>query len=115
MYIFILILLYYPSIYLMIYWISEKGFNRGDSICYISISPIFPHKDAFFHGAHIHVECLNNIKNNYMATLEPYPVPFFVDRRKLDIGKRRICCLKRWVISLFGSQLKTRFPRGSVG
>ena len=57
---------------------SEKSFNRGDSICYICKSFIFSHVDAFFHGAPFHVECLNDIGNGWMATLEPDPVPFFM-------------------------------------
>ena len=57
---------------------SEKPYNRGNSICYICKSPIFSHEEAFFHGAPFHVECLNHIGTNWMATLEPDPVFFFI-------------------------------------
>ena len=57
---------------------SEESFNRSDSICYICKSPIFPHEDAFFHGAPFHGKCLNNTGNGLIATLEPDPVPVFM-------------------------------------
>ena len=93
------------------YWISTNSFNRGNFMCYICKSAIFQHENAFFHKAAFHVDCLNHIGNCWIATLEFDSVAFFVDVRKLNIGKHWVWCLKRSVISLFGSRLGIRFFR----
>ena len=37
-----------------------------------------PQEDAFHHGACFHVECLNNLGDGWMQTLNPNPLPFYL-------------------------------------
>ena len=61
----------------MDYWMIEESFNKGDSICYICKTSIVLHEDAIFHWAPFYMECLKNIWNGWITTLESDPV-FFV-------------------------------------
>ena len=57
---------------------DEETFNRGNGICFLCRFPTLSHEDAFFHGACWHVECLNNLGNGWMATLDPNALPFYL-------------------------------------
>ena len=57
---------------------DEESFNKGNEICFLCRFPTLPHEDAFFHGACFHVNCLNDLGNGWMATLEPDPIPFYL-------------------------------------
>ena len=57
---------------------DEEFFNQVQGVCFLCISFILPGEDVFWHGACFHVECLNELGNDWMETIEPDPFPFLI-------------------------------------
>ena len=56
--------------------IDEESLNQGNGICFICKFPTLPHEDAFFLGACFNIECLNDLSNGWIETLEFDLIPF---------------------------------------
>ena len=55
---------------------DEESFNQGQGVCILCECFILPGDDAFWHGACFHVDCLMELGDGWMVTLEPDPFPF---------------------------------------
>ena len=73
-----LILIFIAYILCSLFQMDEETFNQANGISLLFKFPTLPHEDAFHHGACWHVECLNNLGNGLMQTLDFNPVPFYL-------------------------------------